>query len=96
MAAKRKTKKKQTKSQRTAGKKEVTPEKQLAKKRAALKKAKVKTRGGGLANVAPRHKTQRRRGGSPARDQSRIWQVIGMVTHGRGIGPFEICTESRV
>lgn len=32
----------------------------------------------------------------PARDQSRIWQVAGMVAHGRGIGPFEVCAESMV
>ncbi len=28
--------------------------------------------------------------------RSRIWQVAGMVAHERGIGPFEICTESMV
>ncbi len=50
----------------------------------------------GFADIALRHKSQRTQAGSPASDQSRIWQVTGMVTHGRGIGPFEICTESRV
>jgi|SRR5208337_4420817 len=46
--------------------------------------------------VCRRARTRRTRAGSPARDQSRIWQVTGMVTHGRGIGPFETCTESMV
>jgi hypothetical protein len=40
--------------------------------------------------------TQRNWSGSPASYQSRIWEVIGMVTHGRGIGPFEIWVESKV
>ncbi len=44
--------------------------------------------GHGFADIAPRHKSQRRRGGTPARDQLGIWQIAGMVTHGRGIGPF--------
>src|SRR5208283_2551839 len=30
--------------------------------------------------------------GSPARDQSRVWQVAGMVTHGRGVAPLGIGT----
>jgi hypothetical protein len=32
--------------------------------------------------------------GSLARDQSRIWQVTGMVTHGRGIVPLDSSIES--
>ena len=36
----------------------------------------------GFADIALRHKSQRSQGGSPARDQSRIWQVAGMVTYG--------------
>jgi hypothetical protein len=67
MAAKRKTKKKQTKSQRTAGKKvapmkktikkklgkmSITPKKKLAKKRAAPKKAEMKTKVGGNTAAA--------------------------------------------
>ena len=36
----------------------------------------------GSADIALRHKSQRTRDGSPARDQSRIWQVAGVVTHG--------------
>ncbi len=36
----------------------------------------------GLADIALRYKSQRSQGGSPGRDQSRIWQVPGIVTHG--------------
>ena len=42
----------------------------------------------GLADIALRYKSQRSQGGSPGRDQLRIWQVAGMVTHGREIGPL--------
>ena len=36
----------------------------------------------GLADIALRDKSQWSEGGSPVRDQLRIWQVAGMVTTG--------------
>ncbi len=50
----------------------------------------------GFADIEPTHKSQRTQAGSPASDQSRIWQAARMVAHGRGMGPFEICIECRV
>ena len=47
---------------------------------------------GGLADIALRHKSQRTQAGSPASDQSRIWQAARMVAHGRGAAPFGIST----